>query len=120
MKYLKFAGIISITFMLYSCESKKLENFEAQKWKNDRYGCNGDRKTLINTLLTRKKELIGFSEVEILQILGKPDMNDLRRRQQKFYYYYIFNTEKCNKDSINKTFKIRFNAIDKAQEILYE
>lgn len=106
--------------LLIACESKTINNFDCKSWKNDENGCKGQRKQLVDSLLNRKNELLGFTEVEILKTLGKPDMNDLRRRQQKYYYYYVFNKQSCSKDSIDKIFKLKFNAIDQVQEVIYE
>ncbi|HTF81550.1 MAG TPA: hypothetical protein VL947_07490 [Cytophagales bacterium] len=114
------AIIISISLVVCSCQSKQFDNFDSKLWKADKKGCNGTRKALIEQILKRKSEIYGFTEVDVLKNFGTPDMNDLRRRQQKFYYYYIYSAEHCPDDSISRTLKFKFNAIDQVQEVLYE
>lgn len=114
--YMSLLGL----FVLNSCNNSKFENFDNQAWKSDKNGCKGLRKTLVQEVLKRKKEIYGFTELEVIKNFGKPDINDLLRRQQKIYHYHLNHSEACSNDSAILTLKMKFNAIDKVNEIIVE
>lgn len=120
IKLVKISTWFLLLILVHACTTKELSNFDSKSWKKDENGCLGSRKALVETVLARKQEILGYTEVEILRNFGKPDVNDLRRRQQKFYYYYVSGSDKCPNQENAKILKFRFNAIDKVQEILYE
>lgn len=105
---------------LAACNNNKFENFDAKAWKDDKNGCKGLRKTLASEIISRKQEIYGFTELEVIKSFGKPDINDLMRRQQKIYHYHLSHEEACPNDSTTLSLKMKFNAIDQVNEILIE
>jgi len=91
---------------------------EAQ-WKNDKNGCAGKRTTMADALLSQKEKLLSLSELEIVDVLGKPDQQELYKRNQKFYYYFIKPSGDCDRPSPANSLRlvIRFNAVGLAKEI---
>ncbi|MBT1705411.1 hypothetical protein [Chryseosolibacter indicus] len=70
----------------------------------------------------QKQKLLGSDEMEIVQLLGKPDQNELYKRNQKFYYYYITPGPACQTADTLKSSRlsIRFTAMGLAKEIAIE
>jgi hypothetical protein len=95
-----------------------LEGIDLSKWRNDKFGCAGDRQTMIPTLSSQSDKLKGLSEMDVIELLGKPDENELYKRNQKFYNYYVSPGPDCPeyKDMPDKLI-IRFNAMGYAQLI---
>ena len=73
-------------------------------------------------ILSQKEKLLALSELDIVDLLGKPDQEELYKRNQKFYYYFIEPSEECNLGSQEKSLRlvIRFNAMGLAKEIVTE
>lgn len=56
--------------------------------------------------------------MEIVDLMGRPDRNELYKRNQKFYYYWIVPGEPCGKPNDSGTkLTLRFNAVGKAKEV---
>jgi hypothetical protein len=60
--------------------------------------------------------------MKVVELLGRPDQNELYTRNQKFYYYFIQPAPDCggSKDSISSRLVIRFNAMGLAKEVSVE
>lgn len=91
-------------------------------WREDRNGCAGVRAGEIAKMEHQKGKLLGLSELDIVKVLGKPDVNELSKRNQKFYYYYIESGPACGalKESNPVALAIRFNAMGLAKEVRLE
>ena len=99
----------------------QLENIDMKQWKDDKFGCNGFREKSLETLSSQKDELKGLSEADILQLLGRPDQNELYKRNQKFFYYFIEPSVKCDSSKQSaRRLSIRFNAMEMAKEVVIE
>jgi hypothetical protein len=99
----------------------ELKGIELEVWMADKNGCSGARATSIEPLKKQKADLLGLSEMEIVQVLGKPDRNELYKRNQKFYYYYLQPAPECEQHPDNALrLAIRFNAMGLAKEISVE
>ena len=112
-----------LSLLLWSCGKEKpsLENFDQEKWLEDRNACKGNRGPLVEPLLTQKDKLLGLDELAIVDVLGKPDENELYKRNQKFFYYYVTASKECGSENGEaKKLVIRFNAVGLAKEILVE
>jgi tetrahydromethanopterin S-methyltransferase subunit H len=69
-----------------------------------------------------RREFLGMTQEEVLDMLGRPDMQLLLERTQKAYIYYIEPGTQCQgqKDiSKARTVSFRFNAVNRATEVLY-
>ena len=108
--------------VLVSCNSApKLDNFDSDVWVSDRYGCRDLRGKLYPSLKLQKSKLLGLNEMEVVQVLGKPDQNELFTRNQKFYYYFLEPSAKCTNPSPSaKRLVLRFNAVGLLKEISEE
>ncbi len=97
------------------------EEFDTERWKNDKNGCNNERLSEYSNFQKIKDQLEGLSEVEIRQTLGNPDAVDLYKRKQKFYIYFIEKGPQCEKNGVGKAqrIEIRFSAMERANEIIY-
>ena len=89
-------------------------------WKEDKGGCNGKRVSFVEELQHQKDELKGLSEKDIIQLLGRPDHNELYTRNQKFYYYDIEPGKSCLDQASGKQLIIRFTAMGYAKEVSIE
>jgi outer membrane protein assembly factor BamE (lipoprotein component of BamABCDE complex) len=119
MHIFKWRSPLFFVLVLISCNSAPtLENFDSDVWASDRYGCRDLRGKYYSSLKLQKSKLLGLNEMEVVQVLGKPDQNELFTRNQKFYYYFLEPSEKCADTSPSaKRLVLRFNAVGLLKEI---
>lgn len=95
-----------------------LENFDTDQWKSDPLACLNKRSEMVSSLIEQKSKLLALDEIEIVEVLGKPDQHELYKRNQKFYYYYIEPAGSCDTSKASsQQLVIRFNAVGLAKEI---
>ena len=59
-----------------------------------------------------------MSEMEIVELMGRPDQTELLKRNQKFFTYFITGGPGCAvADSVVTLLTIRFNAMGLAKEV---
>ncbi len=83
----------------------------------------GKRSSMQESIIAQHSKLLALEELQIVELLGKPDQNELYKRNQKFFYYYLQSAKECNAgDStlIPKRLSIRFNAMGLAKEVRVE
>jgi hypothetical protein len=97
-----------------------LENINLDSWKADRNGCNHIREKMLAPMKDQKDKLKGLSEDDIVDLLGRPDQNELWKRNQKFFHYNIAPGKNCGVDSSGIKLSIRFNAMGLAKEVEIE
>ncbi len=118
----KTVAILLVTSALFGCGQKvELTGFDADRWKNDTNGCKGDRPLIIDDLLEHKEKLKGLNQTDIVELIGKPDRNELYKRSQKFFEYQVSPDKSCDTPTTSKTntyLSIRFTATGLAKEIL--
>ncbi len=115
-------SLITLLFTVVSCTQSlpELEGIDRQVWKDDKNGCIGKRAEMIDAITRQKDELLGLSETGLVELLGKPDQNELYKRNQKFYYYFIQPSAECHGKphaEHSERLVIRFNAMGLAKEI---
>lgn len=115
-------SLITLLLTIVSCTQSlpELEGIDRQVWKDDKNGCIGKRAEMIGAITRQKDKLLGLSETGLVELLGKPDQNELYKRNQKFYYYFIQPSAECNgqpRDEHSERLVIRFNAMGLAKEI---
>lgn len=99
-------------------DSIRLENADLERWKSDRKGCNGERKSIVHSIVNQKEKILAASEASVVETLGKPDQVELYKRNQKLYHYRLSPGPECAaKDSTDLELLIRFNAMGRAKEI---
>lgn len=114
-----------ILLIAFSCGKPLpvLEGFQSYAWKEDRDGCSGKRTSMGENLKKEKQKLLALSEMDIVEILGRPDQNELLRRNQKFYTYFIEPSVNCKENPGTQKAKrlvVRFNAMGLAKEVTIE
>ena len=119
MKYLLF---IFLTFLISACTHQPdLTGFDAEAFKKDRGGCEGQRAKQVAWLKAHKMELRGTTSNNMEDILGKPDIQQLADRNQEYYIYFLEPGPHCNqKTSQAKSIAFRFSAMGIATEITFQ
>ena len=118
----KFRLALCLLMLAAACEQPlpTLEGIDLSQWKNDKNGCLGARKLSIQLLQDQKKKLQGLTEMQVIELLGRPDQNELYSRNQKFFYYLLEPGKACGKIADAKRLSVRFNATGRAKEIELE
>src|SRR6188768_3150667 len=77
--------------ILYSCGQPTpiLEGVDIELWKSDKYGCLKQRTQFIVSITNQRDKLKSLTEDDIIDLLGRPDQNELYSRNQKFYRYFL-------------------------------
>ena len=80
------------------------------------------RRPMREAIDEEKTKLLGLDEMQLVELLGSPDQNELYSRNQKFYYYFIEPAPSCDVkgDSTSERLVIRFNAVGLAKEVSIE
>ncbi|MEZ4972992.1 MAG: hypothetical protein R2820_06755 [Cyclobacteriaceae bacterium] len=114
---------LSLIFILLALSCGKplptLEGVDLKMWKEDRYGCLGYRAPMIDAITQQKEELKALSEMDLVELLGRPDENQLLDRNQKIYAYYLEPGPACDSSkSEPRQLILRINAMGLAKETL--
>lgn len=96
------------------------DGFDIKAWKADVMGCQGHRSTMLPLLLDGEDGILGIRETKFIQLLGKPDKNELKSRNQKVMVYHIDPASSCTSydKSLKKALQIRFNAVGLSSEVI--
>ncbi len=111
-------SLMLVMVILAACSKPipTLEGVDLTKWKDDKNACSGDRQSMAIAVKTESQKLKGLSEMDVVDLLGRPDENELYKRNQKFFYYYITAGPDCPEHgTIPSKLIIRFNAMGYAQ-----
>ena len=99
----------------------QFENVDFEAWKKDKNGCQHLREPMAEPVKIQKEKFLSLTEDQIVNLMGKPDQNELYKRNQKFYSYFISSSPHCkNSNSEPKILTIRFNAIGLVKEVIFE
>lgn len=115
-----------LLFFLNACtpSAPEIEGFDSYVWQRDKFGCSQEREAMLPTLMDAKEDLMGLRETEVIQLLGKPDEQELYERSQKFLIYYLEPGKKCtdteNRESRVSALHIRVNSIGLANEMFVQ
>ncbi|KYG74781.1 hypothetical protein EV198_0719 [Roseivirga ehrenbergii] len=111
--------ILSLPLLITACTKKAdVGDFDSAKWIGDQSGCLNQRAEMIQDLIKIKPNLLALYHKSIIEVLGKPDAEELYERSQTYYWYYIDPSPKCNQPSENpRKLSIRFTAMGIANEI---
>lgn len=114
----------SLSFIFLFCIAcgtplPNLEGIDKVKWEEDKNGCNNIRITMRESLDSQKDKLLALDQMQIVDLLGRPDQNELSKRSQKLFYYYIEPGPACSNatDTLAARLAIRFNAMGLAKEV---
>ncbi len=113
-----------ILIIFFSCGKSlpSLQNIDFKQWTEDKNACGGQRVSMLDAITAQKESFLGLSEMQIMELLGRPDDNELYKRNQKFYYYLLQPAKDCKQNGLSSPLKltIRFNAMGIAKEVSIE
>ena len=116
--------IYSALFLIFLSACGKplpsLDGIDLKAWKEDKNGCLNNRSQSIEMLIKQKEKLKSLDQTEMIQLLGRPDRNELYKRNQKFFYYFLEPGVACGVDKEPRKLSIRFNAVELAKEVIIE
>jgi hypothetical protein len=103
-------------------ELPNLENLDLEQWRKDKNACGTYRMENLASVQSQKEKLLALKEMQVVELLGRPDRNELYKRNQKFYYYYLKSAPECANYKADNTARlaIRFNAMGLAKEVMVE
>ena len=114
--------LLSGTLAVSCSEPAQIAGFDSTRWKSDRFACENNRKAMQSDFNGIRRELYGLKEPDIIDILGKPDGEQLMARGQRMFYYYIEPGSQCTTRGVlseaNRV-EVRFNALSRVSEITY-
>jgi hypothetical protein len=122
-RFKSFSFLVCILLLSCGKELPELKGIDKTEWMADKHGCGDKRSKMIASLQGEKDKLLALSEMEIVEVLGRPDENELYKRNQKFYYYQLSPTKQfCDGATDSEALKliIRFNAMGLAKEVSIE
>lgn len=117
-------GIATLAVIISGC-GKALPSFEdidLTQWRQDKNACGTYRTASLEVLKNQKEKLLALKEMQVVDLLGRPDRNELYKRNQKFYYYYLKPSPVCATYDPGRQARlaIRFNAMGLAKEVIFE
>jgi hypothetical protein len=112
-------------FLFFIACDKPLPNIEGvdlTRWEADKNGCDKIRLSMREAIDQEKQKLLSLDQMQIVELLGRPDQNELSERNQKFFHYFIEPSGLCKGDRIHNPARlvIRFNAMGLAKEVAIE
>jgi hypothetical protein len=117
---------LSLFFFLFfiSCDKPlpHIQGVDRERWEADKNGCDRIRLSMRDAIDQEKEKLLSLDQLQIVELLGRPDQNELSERNQKFFHYFIEPSVLCRGDSIHNPARlvIRFNAMGLAKEVAIE
>ena len=122
--FIKIFNISLLALLLTSCGKSlpELKGIDRKVWREDKGACLNHRSAMAEALKTEKEKLLALSEMQMVELLGMPDENELYKRNQKFYSYYLEPSEACGSTGSKEAARlvIRFNAMGLAKEVSVE
>lgn len=119
---MKYILLVLCVCSFFSCSKKDavLPGLDLVEWKADKYGCKGYRLNQATVLDKGKDNLFGYSEKQVISVLGVPDETELIDRSEKYYSYYLKGNSRCPVpvDSVRLHLRIRFNSLGYSKEVL--
>ena len=115
-------SLLAICWLLTACQDDaRFAGFDSKTWKNDKSGCKGERQAMQADFEKIRLALKGLSQMEVVAVLGSPDLQRLDERQTKSYLYFLEPGNTCAVAKPDaRVVVVRFSAVDNAFEITYE
>jgi len=106
---------------LAACGQKAqlLTEEEQQRFRQDRLGCEGERKAFIQKLRENKDIFLEMTDLEVRQQLGSPNREELYTRTQKFFVYYLERGGQCEGEDSTappRILQLRLSAVNRVNE----
>ena len=112
-------AVIFLCFLLNSCTKKAdIGTFDKVAWQGDEMGCTGARADMTKAIMELKPKLLGLYQKTLIDILGKPEEQELYERSQTYYIYHIDPAASCDNTIENpRRLLVRFTALGIANEV---
>lgn len=113
-------------FLLSACSNTTtvIQGLDVSVFKEDRGSCEGKRLALVEKLKKEKEAFLGMTENEVLDLLGRYDVQVLDRRQKKIFIYFLEPGPHCeltqNASDATQSMAIRFNAVSLVNEVSFQ
>jgi hypothetical protein len=122
LKYNWLSLVIIISLLSCGKSLPELKGIDKESWVHDKGACKNVRSKMIDGVKSQKDQLLALSEMQLVELLGRPDENELYKRNQKFYTYYLEPGPTCDSLAGDEALKlvIRFNAMGLAKEVVVE
>ena len=122
MRIIKWLNIIALLILVYGCDKPlpDLKGVDRDQFEQDKNACSNMRSTMRGAIDDQKEKLLALDQMQIVKLLGRPDVNELSSRNQKFFYYFLEPGPACtgaDADSSAQRLVIRFNAVGLAKEV---
>ena len=118
------SAVVVISICCLSCDKPlpTLEGVDLAQWQQDKNACHHVRSAMRDAIDREKEKLLALKQMQIVTLLGRPDVNELYSRNQKFFYYFIDPAPACttSADTSAQRLVIRFNAVGLAKEVSLE
>ena len=95
--YAQYAlACVILLFFLFSCKKDiRYKRFNPYAFQADINGCDGTRRVQIVYLDSIKDDFKGMWESQLLEILGRPNKQELDERNKKSYVYHFAPGKQC-------------------------
>lgn len=113
--------LLLATLGFSACQTE-FEEFDSDTWKSDRLACQNKRQALKDDFEKIRQKLKGLNKMEIIDVLGRPDLQRLDDRNMTSYLYFLEPAATCPSGgrADARVAIVRFNAVGLAFEIIYE
>jgi len=121
--YSRLLSVLLLSLIFFSCGKSlpEIEKLDLEAWRKDKNACENYRSKNIESIRTQKEKFLALNESQIIELLGRPDRNELYKRNQKFFHYYLEAAKDCSNAKENASrLIIRFNAMGLAKEVAIE
>lgn len=99
----------------------ELSDLDLSTWKEDKHACGSYRSSHMEEIKAQKEKLLALKESQIIELLGRPDRNELYKRNQKFFHYSLESDSTCSTPKEGALrLVVRFNAMGLAKEVAIE
>lgn len=119
-RFFKRAFYLLGFLFLAACGQKAqlLTEEEQQRFRQDRLGCEGERKAFIQKLRENKDIFLEMTDLEVRQQLGSPNREELYTRTQKFFVYYLEAGPQCENQGQMppRILQLRLSAVNRVNE----
>jgi hypothetical protein len=109
-------SVLLINIVLLSSCKKNLDfkNFDSSEWKSDFKGCDGKRQQQLRNFDEIKTQLLGIQVSQLIEILGKPNKQELGDRKRRNFMYCLMPGKQCPEGQGDiKMLLVDFDALDR-------
>ncbi len=122
MRFFRYFILLWAGSILAGCQDNEFAGFDAETWKSDRNACQGKRTAMKDDFEKIRQKVKGLDKVEVIDVLGRPDLQRLDDRNMTSYLYFLEPSTTCQTGgrADARVAIVRFNAVGLAFEVIYE